>query len=183
MKRPSRTWIVFGLSSALLFAAVGWVSLTVLRLESAQWQAAVVADREEKVRLALWRMDSSLASLMVEESARPALAYLPFHSAARAYSRAFTAIPPGDVLVPSPLLGFASSHVLLHFQLGPAGHLTSPQVPIGNERDPAETGHTTALRIEPAAAPLQYPRPPLRAPAASFPAPPAPSTQPGRQSR
>jgi signal transduction histidine kinase len=170
MKRPSRTWIVFGLSSALLFAAVGWVSLTVLRLESAQWEAAFVADREEKVRLALWRMDSSLAALMVEESARPALAYAPFHSAARAYSRAFTAIPPGDVLVPSPLLGFASSNVLLHFQLGPDGQLTSPQVPVGNERDLAETGYTTGPRIETAAAHLEELRRLLDAPAAATPA-------------
>jgi len=47
------------------------VSVTTLRLDRAQLLAAQQAETEEKVRLALWRMDSLLTSIMVEESARP----------------------------------------------------------------------------------------------------------------
>ena len=52
----------------------------------------------------------------------------------------FAEIEKGDVLVPSPLLTFVSPQVRLHFQYGPDGRLTSPQVPAGNMRDLAERG-------------------------------------------
>ncbi|MBM3832803.1 MAG: hypothetical protein FJ403_05930 [Verrucomicrobia bacterium] len=66
MNRPLTVWVIFGLSFAVLLAAMGWVSLTTLRLDQAQTRAAQQAELEEKVRLALWRMDSSLAPMIVE---------------------------------------------------------------------------------------------------------------------
>jgi len=60
----------------------------------------------------------------------------------------FAEIDPGEVLVPSPLLTETSKHILLHFQFGPDGKLTSPQAPTGNMRDLAESGYTTTERIE-----------------------------------
>ena len=59
------------------------------------------------------------------------------------------------MLVPSPLLGFASSNILLHFQLGLGGQITSPQVPAGNQRDLAESGYVPGERINEAAARLR----------------------------
>ena len=151
MNRPWKIWAVFALCLAVLLAALGWMSLTTLRLDRAQWQAEQQANLEERVRLALWRMDSSLAPLITEESARPASAYESFHSTDRAYSKGFTQLKQGDVLVPSPLLGFASSNILLHFQLTDAGPATSPEVPSGHQRELAQSGYVAREQLDEAA--------------------------------
>jgi len=128
MTRPLHIWLLFTVCFTVLLAAMGWVSGTVLRLDRAQMQADHQAELEEKVRLALWRMDSLLAPLMVEESARPFLAYESFYAPAGAYTKGYAPVKQGDVLQPSPLLGLASSNVLLYFQLSADGRLSSPQV-------------------------------------------------------
>lgn len=148
MTRPSHIWLTFTLCLAVLLAAMGWVSLTTLRLDRAQMQANQQAELEERVRLALWRMDSLLTPLIVEESARPFHIYTSFHAAERAYTKGYSTINKGDVLVPSPLLSFASSNILLHFQFSPDGRLMSPQAPLGNERDLAEASYTTRAKID-----------------------------------
>ncbi len=151
MKRQWRIWIAFGLALGVLLAAVGSVTLTALRLDRAEAEAKRQAGLEENVRLALWRMDSALAPLIAQENARPYFAYRAFYPAERAYTKMFAEIDPDEVLLPSPLLTATSEHVLLHFQFGPDGALTSPQVPTGNMRDLAETGYTTPEKIDAAA--------------------------------
>ncbi len=151
MNRPWQIWLVFGLCLAVLLAAMGWVTSTAVRLDRAEWQASQRAELEERTRLALWRMDSLLAPLIIEESARPFNAYEAFPATTRAYTKSFTQIKQGDVLVPSPLLTFSSSNILLHFQLGPDGRFTSPQVPVSNQRDLAESSYTTPERVKAAA--------------------------------
>jgi len=128
---------------AIVLGAIGWISLAVLRLDRSEVEARRRAVVEENVRLALWRMDSAVAPLIAEENARPYFDYSPFYPAERAYTRMFAKIERGDVLMPSPLLTSQSPHVLIHFQVGPKGELTSPQVPKGNMRDLAEGGYTT----------------------------------------
>ena len=71
MTRPLHIRLVFAACLIVLLAAMAGVSVTTLRLDRAQLLAAQQAETEEKVRLALWRMDSLLTSIMVEESARP----------------------------------------------------------------------------------------------------------------
>ena len=134
MIRPWKTWLVFGVCFAVLLAAMGWISLTTLRLDRLQQRAAEQADLEERVRSALWRMDSWLALLIAEESARPASAYQAFAPAERAYNPNYAPLPPKEVLLPSALLTYASSNILLHFELDPIGRLTSPQVPAPQQR-------------------------------------------------
>ena len=136
MNRPWKIWLVFGACAAVVLAALGWLSLTALNLERAQLQAGEKAETEERVRLALWRMDSALAPLIVEESARPWSAYEAFSGSELAYTKGgagYSRAQQGDVLVPSPLLAFNSSNVLLHFQFGANGQLSSPQVPVGQQ--------------------------------------------------
>ena len=155
MNRPWKIWLVFGLSLAVLLAATGWLSWTALRLDRAQARAQQQAELEEKVRLALWRLDSMLAPLIAQESARPYFVYRPFYAADRAFNRFFNAAQPGDTLVPSPLLTPVSSNVLLHFQFTPGGRVTSPQVPTGRERELAEANYVLPQAIEAAAARLR----------------------------
>ncbi|HMC27590.1 MAG TPA: HAMP domain-containing sensor histidine kinase [Verrucomicrobiae bacterium] len=135
MNRPLHTWLLFGGCLLILLAGMAWATWTALRLDRAHAQAQQKADFEEKVRLALWRMDSTLAPLIVQESSRPYFTYNSFYAAERAYNRMFGELKKGEVLVPSPLLTETSTNVLLHFQLGPNAEFTSPQVPASGERE------------------------------------------------
>ncbi|MBI5383447.1 MAG: HAMP domain-containing histidine kinase [Verrucomicrobia bacterium] len=155
MNRPWKIWLAFALCALVALVAMGWVSFTTLRLDDAQWRAEQQAELEERVRLALWRMDSLLAPLITEESARPSTAYEAFHATDRAFTKGYTQVKQGDVLVPSPLLDSVSSNILLHFQLASDGRLSSPQVPAGNERELAEKNYTPRGRIEEATARLE----------------------------
>lgn len=129
MNRVLRVWLVFGACAGVMLAATGWLSAVVLRLEAAQRQAARQAELEERARLALWRMDSAVMALLVEESARPADVYSAYYEFQNAFNRKGQMLQQGEVVVPSPLLAYVSSNVLLHFQWRPGRPLTSPQVP------------------------------------------------------
>lgn len=153
MKRAWLLWTLFTLCLAIALAAMAWISATVLRLDRMQLDASRQAQLEENVRLALWRMDSFLAPLIAQETARPYFAYTSFTPAERAYTRMFAEIQYGEVLVPSPLLTHESPFIHLHFQFQPDGSLTSPQVPTGNMRDLA-IRHTTRQQLQTAAARL-----------------------------
>lgn len=139
MVRPVVTWALFGLSFAVVLAAMGLVTVTALRLDEAESNARQQAALEENIRLALWRMDSALAPLVAQESGRPYFVYSAFYPADRAYTRMFAQVESGEILVPSPLLAWESSYIFLHFQLGPDGQISSPQAPTGNMCDLAET--------------------------------------------
>lgn len=155
MLRPLVTWVLFGLCLLAVLAAMGWISLTVTRLDRDEQETRRQAEVEERVRLALWRMDSSLAHLLAQENARPYYAYSSFYPAEQVHTRAYAALEPGDILIPSPLLTFSSPRILLHFQYGPKGELTSPQVPRNNDRDLAEAKYTGQKSILAHAAKLE----------------------------
>jgi signal transduction histidine kinase len=151
MKRLRWVWLIFGLCVALAAWAMARVGAMALALERAEAKARRQAALEENVQLALWRMDSSLGPLMAEESARPYFAFSPLYPAERAFTNMFAEIQRGDVLMPSPLLTFSSPQICLHFQYGPDGRLSSPQVPAGNMRDLAEARYLLPETIERAA--------------------------------
>jgi signal transduction histidine kinase len=148
MKRPTLIWFTFVLFLALGLSAMGWMTRTVMRLDQAQARATAAAQLEENIRLALWRMDYTLAPLLSQEIARPYFEYSPVFPAERAYTRMYTELKSGDVLVPSPLLKTSSPYILLHFQIQPNGKVTSPQAPAGNVRKIAEPRYTTAVDIQ-----------------------------------
>ncbi|HEV8290544.1 MAG TPA: HAMP domain-containing sensor histidine kinase [Tepidisphaeraceae bacterium] len=144
--RRSLLWIIFGLCVAVGFAAMAWISLTVLRLDR---QAQV----EENVRLALWRMDSSLSPLIAQETARPYFAYSPFIRTQRAYNKAYSEV---EVMIPSPLLTQDSPLIRLHFDFAADGTFTCPQVPLGNQADIAlARSYTTREHIDEASAAME----------------------------
>src|SRR3954468_21660101 len=147
MKRVGPVWLIFGLCVALAAWAMTRLDASARDLERAEARARRQAALEENVQLALWRMDSALAPLMAEEGARPYFAYSPLYPAERAFTCMFSEIKRGDVLVPSPLLTFASPRVRLHFQYGPDGRLSSPQVPTGSMLDRAEVRELPPGRI------------------------------------
>jgi len=148
MKRFGAVWLIFGLCVALAVAAMVGVGATALALERAEAKARRQAALEENLQLVLWRMDSAMAPLIAEESARPYFAYSPLYPAERAFTCMFAEIEKGDVLVPSPLLTSFSRQIRLHFQYGPDGRLSSPQVPAGNMRDLCEARYLPPEKID-----------------------------------
>jgi signal transduction histidine kinase len=129
-------WCAFAACLAVVIAAMGWISATTIGLHRAEEAAVGRAALEENVRLALWRVDSSLAPLIARESARPAFVYRAFYPARAAFvatrdagTKSMKAFAPREVLVPSPLLTESVPQVLLHFMIDAGGRLTSPQVP------------------------------------------------------
>lgn len=156
MKRPWHIWTAFAFCLAVVLSAMSWISLSALRLDRSEVQARRQAALEENVRLALWRMDSALAPLVAQESARPYFSYRTLIPVDLANGRMFNrdrgaggparpaamgpempmmpgvgelASLPAEMLVPSPLLEEVSPYVLVHFQFEPDGQLTSPGVP------------------------------------------------------
>lgn len=154
MTRPWRIWLVFSLCGLIVLVAMAWISSMALRLEDSEAEKDAERIHEENIRLALWRMDSSFAPVVIEESSRPFFTYRSFYVAGRAYDAMYSQIRGGQVLVPSPLLTLEAEPILLHFQIEPEGVVTSPQAPRGNMRDLAEAEYTTAEKINAATARL-----------------------------
>jgi signal transduction histidine kinase len=166
MKHARYIWLAFACCLAVVLAAMGWISLTAWQLEQAETEARRLeaealrkeaetrrqAAVEENVRLALWRIDTTLAPLLAQESARPYFAYRSFLTADRAYARMFNNDRNGnETLIPSPLLADVSPNVLLYFQFEPDGRLTSPQVPLGGNRKlavPLHAGQESVNKAE-----------------------------------
>ena len=134
MRKPLHIWITFLACLGLLLAAMAWVSWHTLALERTREEAARDADQQERVRLALWRLDFQASALMIRENARPPHDFRPFHSPEGLVNKTYDNFAKGDVLVPSPLLAELPEHVLLHFQMDSRGQVISPQVPRNGER-------------------------------------------------
>ncbi len=70
MSSRRRVWILFATCALLIAAGLAGLSWQLLRLDEEREAAARSALQEEKVRLALWRLDSALSPLLVRESGR-----------------------------------------------------------------------------------------------------------------
>jgi len=134
MRKPLHIWITFIACLGLLLAAMAWVSWHTLALERERETAAREADQQERVRLALWRLDFQASALMIRENARPPYDFRPFHSPEGLVNKAYGNVAKGEALLPSPLLAEIPEHVLLHFQMDSRGQVLSPQVPQNDER-------------------------------------------------
>ena len=128
MFRPWKIWLAFGVCLAVVVAAVGWLSFRALEADNAELAARRQAALEENAQLALWRMDSAMAPLVAQESARPYFTYESFYSIGRP-AVAGKGKPTADIRIPSPLLVECPPEVLLHFQIGPNDRFSSPRVP------------------------------------------------------
>jgi signal transduction histidine kinase len=101
---------------ALGLGAMAWVTFLALRGERAELLAQAQTRVEERVRLSLWRMDSTMALFLAPETARPWDQFETFH---REQGR----------LAPSPMLVLDDTMVLLRFQIAADGTFTAPLVP------------------------------------------------------
>lgn len=132
MMRPRYIWLAFVICLAVVTLAMGWISHTVFRLETAEIQAARQSENE---RLALWRMDSTLMPLITRESARPAYEYQPFYRPEGLFTDMFSPIDASRLQRRSSLISLDNPLIRLHFQYEADGTVSSPQVPTQNWRD------------------------------------------------
>lgn len=108
MKRPWVVWLAFALSLALLLAAMGWLSNLLVRLDHQSKRALEEAAFQENIRLALWRMDSALSSLVGLENAIPPSSYDELFKREReVMGRAASPDKKESVISPYGLLHFA----------------------------------------------------------------------------
>ena len=181
MRHTRTIWLVFALALGVAAGGMGWLTHTALQLDRQEAAARKLAEEEELVRLALWRMDAVLVGVMVQEGARPHFHYQSFFATDEAFDVNFDRVGGGTVMIPSPLLRPDSPLVKLHFRAEPAGTITSPQVPtgdLGKAAEPyvsSEPARRMRQRLEelrkilrPAELVVALPNPP----------PPSPTTQP-----
>jgi signal transduction histidine kinase len=120
MKRPWQVWLVFvaGVVGAAL--AMAWLTRQALQADRLRRVAEADAELEQRVSLALWRMDTELAPIVAEEVIR----------SPSAYRAAFLTVPP--------------PYVVLQFEAGSDGRWHSPQVPENHRpQQPAASDRTT----------------------------------------
>ena len=120
--KPALTWTIALGGLLLLAGAMAWATHSLMGMERTQHRMAGEAAVQERARLALWRMESIAASLVVEESARPPDQY------------------QGDPATAPPLS--PASRILLHFELDADGRVRSPQAADGPDKPavPDESG-------------------------------------------
>ncbi|HYF37094.1 MAG TPA: HAMP domain-containing sensor histidine kinase [Prosthecobacter sp.] len=135
MTRPIFRWLLFAMCLAVLLGAMLWISARTLDLEAQRKSGAEEAQRQERVRLALWRMDSLASVLLIRENARPASHYQAFYAPEELFANDDNRqIPKGMALQPSPLLGAPPDMVQLHFELVlDTPGACSPQAPTGTQ--------------------------------------------------
>lgn len=139
MRRPFVIWVVCLAGLLAFLGATGFLTHIALEANASQERAQHERDREEATRLALWRMETALLPVIATEASRPYYVYQPFYPTERAYTVLFEEIPKNLVQVASPLLLERPRFVQIHFQIDEEGDCSSPQVPLGNSRDVAES--------------------------------------------
>lgn len=143
-------WVTFAVYVVCALAVIdglAWITWHAMRLERREHEARVEAARQETARLALWRMDSILIPLVNREDGTPYFHYRSFYSEQQAYNAMYQPLPPDAILVPSPLLVDSGEFVLLHFEIGEDGRMSSPEAPTGNMRDEAEAHYVSSERV------------------------------------
>ncbi|CAN5882742.1 hypothetical protein BH11VER1_BH11VER1_05380 [soil metagenome] len=141
---PRAIWLWFATALSVLLLALGWVTQRTLSMESDRQAAVRDAEVQEKVRLALWRMDAAASALLIREGARPPEQFRAFTAPGMVWSNTYKVLGKDQILVPSPLLTEQAEYVQLHFELVPNGSITSPQVPTGTECVVAEANFDTS---------------------------------------
>jgi signal transduction histidine kinase len=135
VKKAWRTWCAFSVCLAMVLAAMAWVTHRMLKLEAMEAQSRRVDQVEEAVRLALWRMESRLYPLILEESLWPV-------SQVSSVVNTLLDAPGAALAAQADAIGDPAAflerkpEVLLYFEVAPDGKVTSPQAPAAEPGEP-----------------------------------------------
>ncbi|RYD31346.1 MAG: hypothetical protein EOP86_18080, partial [Verrucomicrobiaceae bacterium] len=127
--KPALTWSIAASCLLLLTGAMAWATWSLVGMEGTRQRMEADALVQDRMRLALWRMESVAAALVLEESARDPAQY--------------AAPPEGTTALPAP--AGQEDRVWLHFEMDAGGQIHSPQVPA--ERDRPEVPDEPARRL------------------------------------
>ncbi len=119
-RKPWQIWTSYFLILVVILAGCGWLTLRVITLDNQERLARKRAEQEEKMSLALWRMDSLAMPIIAAEAVRSSSLYRPYLTIHKG---------PDVFRIPSPLLVQPSENILLNFQCSADGSLISPQCP------------------------------------------------------
>jgi signal transduction histidine kinase len=112
----------------LVAGGLGWATRAALTLEQEQLEQIAAADHSDRLRLALWRLDSRITAILAREESRPFNHYSAIFAPAVVLDGLGNPWPSGAVVEPSPLLSAdLPEWMLLHFQIDKSGW-ESPQV-------------------------------------------------------
>lgn len=127
MNRPWLIWAIYVLSVLLVLATAGWMSNNLLMLERSSQRQSLLA---ENMRLALWRIDSTLSGMIAAENGRPYYQYVSWYRPADILQGNMPDGGTGPGAIPSNLLDQENAYVKLYFQIDPQGVVSSPQIPV-----------------------------------------------------
>ncbi|YCM45791.1 ATP-binding protein [Verrucomicrobiaceae bacterium 227] len=139
MNRPWVIWSVMLTCAVLVLGMFAWITQRALVSEHERVRAEADALLGERVRLSLARMDSVGSDLLLVENLRPPMYYRSYFSPSDIVTNDLQGVEQGVVLQPSPLMTGVGDLVDLHFVVEAGGALSSPQVPLGNQRERAVT--------------------------------------------
>jgi len=148
MNRSWPIWLILIVCALSILGALGWQTQRTLSMERDRLEANARAKVEERVRLALSRMDTVASAMLVIENQRPPEFYQPFYQPKVLFTNALQKVDGDLVTEPSPLLSDPPEFIKLHFEVWAHRDLTSPQVPTGNHRDLAEASGISREVIE-----------------------------------
>lgn len=143
MKRLSGPLALYATCVLIVTAALAGLTWHVLRLQRQERAARQAAEREEYTRLALWRMDSALATLWAGENARP-------HDGFCQALDVTQYVAASDVAQASPratidVAGIPSQFVLIRFQKDAAGQWTGSVPTMAGSSQPSRAETTQVL--------------------------------------
>ena len=180
MNRSWPIWLILIVCALSILGALGWQTQRTLSMERERLEANARAKVEERVRLALSRMDTAASAMLVIENQRPPEYYQAFYQPQVLFTNTLQSVDGKLVTQPSPLLSDPPKFIQLHFEVWAHRDMTSPQVPVGNHRDLAEASGITSEEIELSTQRLQQLRVLLNAPASVQPQALAPEVQSSR---
>ncbi len=137
------------LAAIVMLAVLSSVALRIERDRDGAYAAAqaakIAVEQGDRISRAVWRLDTMLTPLIAQESTRPPATYRAFlvempnelpddpaRQSRRPITRNGLTVGEGEA-IPSPLLGWTSDYVRLHFQIDDGGNWSSPQVPDRDE--------------------------------------------------
>jgi signal transduction histidine kinase len=155
MKGTWRIYAAMALLAAVAIGAMAYVTNRAMEMERRQQLSQRFAAEQEKVRLALWRMDAAAVAVLAAEGGRPLEHYKSTMLALQDMTGSAALYPLNvqPVEVASPLLLNRGELVRMHFVYdGATGLLSSPQAPDANappprRRFPAVPWHVPPQRL------------------------------------
>lgn len=151
MNRVWSIWLILIVCALSILGAMGWLTQRTLRMEHERLVSEAKASVEERVRLALSRMDAAAAAMLVIENQRPPEHYQSFFWPTGLFTNTLQPVRDELVTQPSPLLADPPEFIRIHFEITEEGRLISPQVPSDSRRDLAEAAGVSPQKLGAAA--------------------------------